>query len=216
VGEQQQQASVAAEQVLASLEQKRAKCIQRGTDLQDERANVALAAHTGDGKARKRLDEINAAVTTHASELASIDAAIGAAQDRLQRARAAETQAADRVAALELKKLVEAMSEHFAVVDDALADFVTASNFLKADFDHLLRLGISAPRAEQLDVLGYAALLTSLGQAIPWRRRFQVLAPREKKTFASLGAAWCESLMRDVERRLGEAEPAKETEEAAA
>jgi hypothetical protein len=43
---------------------------------------VALDAHTGDGKARKRLDEINAAVATHASELQSLDAALRAAGEK--------------------------------------------------------------------------------------------------------------------------------------
>jgi hypothetical protein len=51
-----------AEAVVAELEAKRIKCVAHGTELQDERANVALAAHTGDVKARKRLDEINAAL----------------------------------------------------------------------------------------------------------------------------------------------------------
>ena len=202
---------------LAELERKRKALVESRAADDNERRAVAFKAHSdGDAKARQVLDRLNAAAVRFDSELRSVEDAIAEGQGRLQQARAAEAQAADRAAALELKKLVEGMSEHFAVVDDALADFVTASNFLKADFDHLLRLGIPSPRQEQLDVLGYAALLTSLGQAIPWRRRFQVLAPRERKTFASLGTAWCEHLMRDVERRLGESEPAKATEEAAA
>jgi hypothetical protein len=40
-----------AEAVVTSLEAKRAACIQKGTELADERANVALSAHTGDAKA---------------------------------------------------------------------------------------------------------------------------------------------------------------------
>jgi hypothetical protein len=40
-----------AEAVVAKLEAKRQACVRHGTDLQDERANVALAAHTGDAKA---------------------------------------------------------------------------------------------------------------------------------------------------------------------
>ena len=59
-----------AEATVASLEQKRIKCVAHGTELQDERANVALAADTGDVKGRKRLDEINAALAVHSSELA--------------------------------------------------------------------------------------------------------------------------------------------------
>ena len=40
-----------AERIIAQLEAKRIKCVDRGTELQDERANVALSAHTGDAKA---------------------------------------------------------------------------------------------------------------------------------------------------------------------
>src|SRR5690242_18631209 len=79
-----------AETVLAELEAKRAACVKRGTELADERAAVALDAHTGNIKARKRLDEINTAIATHGSELASLGAAIKAAGERLQQAQAAE------------------------------------------------------------------------------------------------------------------------------
>jgi chromosome segregation ATPase len=89
-----------AEAVVVQLEQKRSACIARGTELQDERANVALDAYTSDPKARRRLDEINAAVATHASELASLDAALRVAAERLDRARAAEATASDRAAAI--------------------------------------------------------------------------------------------------------------------
>ena|SRR5262245_52155613 len=37
-----------AERVLADLQRQRAACVQRGVELADERANVALAAHTGE------------------------------------------------------------------------------------------------------------------------------------------------------------------------
>ena len=64
-----------AQAVVADLEAKRGVAIRRGTDLADERANVALAAHTGDEKAAKRLQEIHQAIAMHGSELASLDAA---------------------------------------------------------------------------------------------------------------------------------------------
>jgi hypothetical protein len=54
-----------AEGVVASLEAKREACVRHGTELADERANVALSAHTGDVKARQRLNEINSAIAVH-------------------------------------------------------------------------------------------------------------------------------------------------------
>jgi hypothetical protein len=52
-------AVVAAQTVVADLGAKRDAAIRHGTDLADERANVALAAHTGDEQAAERLQEIH-------------------------------------------------------------------------------------------------------------------------------------------------------------
>ena len=92
-----------AEKVAASLEAKREACVKHGTELQDERANVALSAHTGDAKARERLDEINSEIAVHASELASLDTALRAALERLERARPQGATRADRAAAQQLE-----------------------------------------------------------------------------------------------------------------
>ena len=68
--------------VVRSLEEKREQCVRRGIELADARAAIALDAHTGNSKARKQLDEINGQIATHASELASYDAALRAAGER--------------------------------------------------------------------------------------------------------------------------------------
>src|SRR5262249_3766345 len=109
------------------LEAKRAACVKRGTELAYERAAVALAAHTGDAKAAKRLAEIHTAIATHGSELASIDAAIKAAGDRLQRAQAAESQTQARKVARELLKRARVIVEHARTLDDANTIRVEAS-----------------------------------------------------------------------------------------
>jgi chromosome segregation ATPase len=113
-----------AEAVVAQLEQKRSACVRHGTELQDERANVALSAHTGDAKARKRLDEINSEIAVHSSELASLDAALGAASERLEKARQHEAQKADRQRATALRQELVAFREHgraLKVAFDAIA-----------------------------------------------------------------------------------------------
>ena len=99
------------------LEAKRAACVKRGTDLADERANVALAAHTGNVKARKRLDEINATIATHGSELVSLDAAIKAAGESLKKAEAAAALEADRKLAGEARVIVDRIESLFASAD---------------------------------------------------------------------------------------------------
>jgi hypothetical protein len=74
-----------AEAVVNMLGEKRAACIKHGTDLQDERASVALAAYTGDEAALKRLGEIETALATHTSSLASLDSALRAAGKQVGR-----------------------------------------------------------------------------------------------------------------------------------
>jgi hypothetical protein len=89
-----------AKAVIWALEAKRETCIQRGRELADERASVALAAHTGDQKAAKKLESIHQAIVVHGSELASLDAALRAAGEKLQAAeRVVEAIGADIFAA---------------------------------------------------------------------------------------------------------------------
>jgi hypothetical protein len=104
--------------VVAKLEAKRAVHIQKGTELQDEQANVSLAAHTGDAKARKRLDEINTALALHASELQSLDAALRAAGERVAAAQRAEAEAAAVANVQAIKQVVAELAEHASVADD--------------------------------------------------------------------------------------------------
>jgi hypothetical protein len=85
-----------ATHVLNNLRQKRDALVARGVELADERASIALAAHTGDSKASKRLLEVNAALAVRASEVESIDAAIKAAGEKCAAAEQAEVRKDDR------------------------------------------------------------------------------------------------------------------------
>jgi hypothetical protein len=106
--------------MIADLGRKRAACVQAGTELSDERANTALGAHTGDKVARRRLDEINAALAVHGSELESLDAALKAAGKKLAGAEQAKMQAADRARAEEARKTIAELAEVFAYTDKHL------------------------------------------------------------------------------------------------
>jgi hypothetical protein len=79
-----------AEKTVASLEDKRRALIQKATELAEERQRVSFAAHTGDAKARQRLNAINTETSMQASEMASIEAAIVEAQSRVTAAKNAE------------------------------------------------------------------------------------------------------------------------------
>jgi hypothetical protein len=93
-----------AEAVVTRLEENRTACVKHGTELTDERNNVALAAHTGDAKARKRLNDINTALAVQASELASLDVALRAAGERVVVAQHAKARDERRT---EIKRLQE-------------------------------------------------------------------------------------------------------------
>jgi hypothetical protein len=68
---------------------------------------------------------INAAVAEHASELASLDAALRAAADRLANAKAAEARSEDKQRAAALRREFEKFREHGYQFDAALAKLET-------------------------------------------------------------------------------------------
>jgi hypothetical protein len=194
---------------IAELECKRAACVKRGTELADEQANVALGAHTGDKAARRRLDEINAALALHGSELASLDAALKAAEHLAAAERAVAT-AADRQRAAEMRKIVDEMAEVPAFIDKHLALALRGLFAIERGIAELHRLGVAFPSDTQLR-LGVVAALGTWMQQLPrtWYddlRDGRYLAPHEKKTFDSYWKALLPSLQSAIKQRVGEAE----------
>jgi hypothetical protein len=207
------QTSVEAEAILASIERKRLAHEQKGTELAAERAAIAFKVHGGDGdpRSRKRLDEINHQLAFHASEAESICAAQKTAAGNLvaaQRAAAAED---DKAAAREVVKVLDELCEHGTVLDDALADAVTAGANLRDCLNRLHNLGISHPSHEMLHTIGNLAFRTAMAKSI-WSRYHEAVAPKDRVSFAAVAASWREHLMADVKRRLGG--EVKETEAA--
>jgi hypothetical protein len=189
-----------AQEVVTKLEAKREACIRRGTELQDERATLAYSAHANnDAKAKTRLEEVHTAIATHASELASLDAALKAAADRLEKARQHETQKADRAAAGELRKELARFRELGGQLDVALAAVSTNGAALYECLGKIHALGSQFPTGQQLHSLGYRCLLTAIA-ATPWKREFETVAPRERRSFSDLIETWAAT----IESRLGE------------
>jgi hypothetical protein len=189
-----------AEHVVADLEAKRAAAIRRGTDLADERASVALRAHTGDKQARTKLDQINAALAVHASELASLDAAIGVANAKVGEARVAASKAADRAAAQRLRAVTKEFVDLGHELDGALSDLADIADAMMVKLGHVHRHGSPVPSHEQLDSLGYRCLLTALSKT-RWARRFERLAPSERRNFADLVDGWAKLIEANIARR---------------
>jgi hypothetical protein len=205
-----------AEAILADLEAKRAAHIQKGVELQGERAALGYDVHAANNqKARKRLDELNRESAEHASELSSIDAAIGAANERLAAAQRAAAISGDRQNALELREALKEFIECGVSLDEVCAALADEGMALRAALNRMHVLGSPFPTHEQVNVLGTNAILTALA-VTPWKREFRTLAPRERRTFGALVREWAARIeANNIKPRLGEGEPAEETENAA-
>lgn len=200
-----------AEHIVAELERKHLAHVQKGTELAAERAAIAFKVHGGDGdpRSRKRLDEINHQLAVHASEAESICAAQKTAAENLVAAQRAAAVEDDKAAAREAVKVLDELCEHGTVLDDALADAVTAGANLRDCLNRLHNLGISHPSHEMLHTIGNLAFRTAMTKSI-WSRYHEAVAPKDRVSFAAVVASWREHLMADVKRRLGAAESAKE------
>jgi hypothetical protein len=85
---QQTNTVAACESMLANLQTKRARLVERSAELDNERRSAAYHAHVGhDAEARRTLDKVNGEAATHASELQIVDDAIAQAKSRISVAR---------------------------------------------------------------------------------------------------------------------------------
>jgi hypothetical protein len=207
-----------AEHVLNNLRQKREVLVARGVELADERASIALAAHTGDSKASKRLLEINAALAVRTSEVESIDAAIKAAGEKCAAAEQAEARKVAAAKTEEARKLVAELSECFPYADRKLAEAATALLAIEKGFAQLRALGIGPTDAQVR--LGVMRALETWAQQLPrsWhdqlRDGLKFLAPHERRDFSTYWKAVEASLQNAIKQHLGEQQP-KQTEDAA-
>jgi hypothetical protein len=196
-----------AEKTVANLEDKRRALIQKATDLAVERQRVSFLAHTGDAKARQRLNAINTETSMQASEMESIEAAIIEANARLNVARTGEALAADKANALLLREKVAQFKEHGIELGNACQDVSMWVNEMLGMLDEIHALGQPFPTSEQFRVNATNALKT-LVQSLPqsWVRDFEfpLLQPSQKKDFGQLATSWSETIERQIAARLGE------------
>jgi hypothetical protein len=193
-----------AQAVVVDLEAKRGDAVRRGTDLADERAAIAFAAHTTqDEKATARLSEIHLAISMHASELASLDAALRAAGDKVDAAKAGLALELRRLDALKLRAASLAFSAHCRKLDKALDELVNVLYDVEPLRQKLDALGV-APTYEQFVVVGERPILLALSDTVFEGRVGRVLAPSERMTFSQLAASWTKSHDVAVASILGE------------
>ncbi len=113
----------ATKQIVESMAAKLETARRHAENLASERARVALAAHTGDEPSRKRLDEINAEISVHTSEVASVEAALSEARNNVIAAEAGvagEDQARRQAEARRISDLILAEAERFDQAANAM------------------------------------------------------------------------------------------------
>jgi hypothetical protein len=192
-----------AQAIVSDLQAKHAACVQRGTELADERSNVALAAHTGDEQAAKRLEEIHVAIVRHGSELASLDAALRAAATKIEAAQATVVIERQRVDAFRLCAASRAFVFQMKKIGKTLDDLVNGLYDVEPIRQQLDALGVG-PRYEQFVVLGERPILLALADTVFEGRIGRRLAPNERMTFTQLAEAWTRQHEVAVARVLGE------------
>jgi hypothetical protein len=204
-----------AERVIGDLEKKRDALVARGNEMATIRASYAFAAHArNDETARRKLDQINRETAEHGSELASIDAALKTAQQRLEAARRLEAKQADREQALALRQALKQFCEHGAGVDAALEVLVASCNGLQESLTAMHRCGSNFPTDAQLQSLGGRVLLGALSKT-PFRRNFETVPPLERdRSMARIVAQWCDTVERSIQQRLGDGQTTNTTEAA--
>lgn len=152
-----QQAVESAQRVIAELDARRNGLVERGAELAEQRRSAAYSAHVQhDHEARLTLDQVNAEVATHASELQSVDDALVTARERLQQAQRAEALAADREQAKALRAAVREFHEAGVRVDHALGLLARDGHALLDALRQVHALGCAFPSSAQMESLGNA------------------------------------------------------------
>lgn len=199
----------AAQSIVDRLEAARLQLIERGKELAEERRKISFLAHTGDAKARARLDRIIADLGAHGNELASVEDAIIEAGARLNVARVHASLSADREQALDLRDALFDFCDAGEKMDAAFVAIREASEAMRDAHSKMYALGARTPSHEQVRVFGLLALQTALMQS-PWAKEFPHLAPHERRDFKSLVDGWHDQLTPGIAARIGD-----EKEEAA-
>jgi hypothetical protein len=192
-----------AEQIISNLEVKRDALVERGRQLDQVRASYAFAAHARDDKAaRAKLDQANRETVEHGSELASIDAALMTARQRLEAAKQHEARAADRARAAELREALKQFCNHAAGLDAALEVLIESCAGMEWALREMHRCGTAFPSDAQLLSLGSRVLIAALSKTT-FRREFPAVPPAERsRTMTAIARQWAETVERGIRERL--------------
>ena len=204
------QTVAAASAVLADLEAKLQRHRERAVELEASRKQASFGAHAlHDPAQREALADVVDQFIRHETEGRAIADAIEEAQRRLAIASAYDAAAADRARAARALEILGAFKEAGHELDDALRAVAETGKLLGTLLPQLHAAGVRSPTHEQLDALGYQAFAAAIMQT-PWHRRFEHLAPNQRRSFRGLIDAWVMATAPRLKAQLGE-----ENEEAA-
>jgi hypothetical protein len=200
--------------IVDDLETRKAQHIADGQKLEAERATIALDAFTGNDKARKRLDFINASINTRTSELAAIEAAIAKAHQRVEGLRQEQAAAADRQRAKQAQVIAEKIGARLKRAHAALNNGFEEIAAAEQELSELHKHGVQHPGHAAFRVNCVLSLKTLL-RKLPtvWRRDFAdrvELGHSERLTLITFWSAVQTSIDRQLAVRLGNEAKAKE------
>jgi hypothetical protein len=197
-----------AEATLAELTERARLLAQARPQLEAERKATAYAAHAQhDAEANKRLAGIVDALVRHDADTAALADAIIEGEKRLALAKHAATTAYEKKRALQLKAELRRFTDAASRLDAAFEEIAELGNAFFQIAQKMRLLGADRPSGAQIDTLGYRCLLTAIGQS-PWHRRFELVAPSERRSFTTLTRIWVDALEQQIEQRLAAKEAA--------
>jgi hypothetical protein len=184
-----------AERAVERLEGKRSELLARSTELATIRASVAYKALSeDDATARSTLDRINKETGQLGAELASLDAALKTAGEKLEAAKQREARAAQVEHAQAIRSEWSDAAKDFADLDQGLTLAADATRRLYERYGRMQQHGFKPP--PQLALM-LSDVVVSYLMAMPqplWRQfnhqGLEHLPPNRRRNAASLGDVW--------------------------
>jgi hypothetical protein len=202
-----------AERIVAELKEAAALIEKRQQEIEAERRALSYSVLVEkDAGAIKKMTALVIEANKQADAAETCMAAREESERRLSIAQSATAAADDRERGLQIRAVLTEFLEASLSLDEALVAIGEEGAALFAAVNKLHALGVTHPTDAQLRVLGLQALQTAL-MSTPWHKDFPHLAPRERRSWASLARTWVANIeTNNVKPALCEDEPAKEVE----
>jgi hypothetical protein len=207
-----------ARETLASLIDKRALADHRFVELDAERTRVSFAAHTGEPRARKALDDVLRVMARHDGETRSLDAAVAEAQRRVAEAETAHRTAEEAERARQALALLADLRDLGARLDAAAKDLVDGYSAFQSCYRSIRSLGVKHPEPEIFRIACRNSIIAALMHSDLGLHRDPpaFIPPGQRHSFEELLQGWGASIEGWCSQRLPAPAPTDTTEKEAA